>query len=268
MKKPINQRIKALLLLASLVLVLGIGPSSAIYAQDPGGGGGGGGGSTGGGGGDPNSGGGGSTGGGRPPTGGGGGGGGSTVNTNSQQTNIDPSVSRLVTTPDTRNQGFVGSTATNLETLGFVGAASDRSGPRLVSGATFGGGVNRVNARSTARRPVAGGFNARTGAGFSPLGSQNGFQVSRSGTRSRLSLNFETPMIEGEQVVANFVNSYQNLPSTQSQSQAEGYQINIIDKTAVVTGWVSSQAEADRLISQLRLQPGVYNIDNQLQVGR
>ena len=66
-------------------------------------------------------------------------------------------------------------------------------------------------------------------------------------------------MIEG-----NFYNNIARQPS--AQSLVGRYQVFVENKTATVVGTVNTRVEADRLIRQLRLQPGIYEIDNQLQV--
>lgn len=202
---------------------------------------------------------------GRPGGPGVGGGGGGFDPNNSQATNINPEVAFMDLMPDTRNQGFVGATSQQVLDFGFVGGASPTSGPGLAPGASFGGGnnVGRGTRAGGGARP-AGGANNRMGAGFGAIGTANGFEVARSGLRTTWTPNFISPIVRPEQVVANFNNSFRNLPV--SQGSSDGYQIEMVDSTAIVTGNVTSQAEADRLINQLRLQPGVYKIDNRLEV--
>lgn len=197
-------------------------------------------------------------------TGGGGFGGGGAIDPTGQATEINPSVSQLITSTDTRNQGFVGSTSDRVREFGFVGAASLTSGPPLAQGASFGGGNNARGAAGAGGLNRAGGLNNRMGAGFSPFGAQNGVEIFRSGLRTTWSMNFDTPTVQPEQLVANFNNSFRNLPV--SQGSQLGHVIEMVGTTAIVTGAVASQEEANRLINQLRLQPGIYQIDNQLEV--
>lgn len=197
--------------------------------------------------------------------GGGGVGGGGGFDPTGQPTEINPAVNQLATTADTRNQGFVGSTSDRIREFGFVGAASPTSGPPLAPGASFGGGNNTGRGARAGGFAGGGGFNNRMGAGFSPFGAQNGFEVFRGGgLRTTWTMNFTTPKVEPAKVVADFNSSYRNLPVSQGSSQ--GHKIELVDTTAIVTGTVSTREEADRLINQLRLQPGVYKIDNRLEV--
>ena len=116
---------------------------------------------------------------------------------------------------DTRNQGFVGATAEGIQTLGFVGASSETSGPPLTDGATFGGGVNDSGTQATgggggtggnAGGAGGGGLNGGFGGaggvaggvgGGGQLGggTENGFQVIRSSVRARLVPRINAPTI-------------------------------------------------------------------------
>ena len=184
---------------------------------------------------------------------------------------------------DNRNQGFVGSTAENVNELGFVGAASENSGPALSTGTTeggtttegninsFGGGIN--SGFTPAVGSGGGGF-GRTGGfgGFGGAGgfggSSTGFTVSRRPTpiRARLQPQFSFPTITASQTVNRFNNSFYSQPNVANLNGA--FEISINNKTATVRGNVASQQDADRIVRQLRLQPGVYRIDNQLNVSQ
>ena len=84
--------------------------------------------------------------------------------------------------------------------------------------------------------------------------------------RTRLRPAFAAPSIPSRVVEGNFNSNLARQPT--AQSLVGRYQVRIENKTAIVTGVVDTQADADRLIRQLRLQPGVYGIVSQLQVAR
>ena len=161
--------------------------------------------------------------------------------------------------PDMRNQGFVGATAPGITENGFVGAGSQTFG-ELAEGATFGGGVNDGNASSI---PSGSGGGGGAG-GFN--GANAGGSVIRSNLRTRLRPAFTAPTIPSRVIEGNFNSNLARQPT--AQSLVGRYQVRIENKTAIVTGVVNTQADADRLIRQLRLQPGVYGIVSQLQVAR
>jgi hypothetical protein len=182
---------------------------------------------------------------------------------------VDPSSAvkfRQIT--DLRNKGFVGVTARRTTDLGFVGPAGTLSGPALVSGATFGGGVNAGGGGAAGRARGAMGGPLMGGGQFGQFGmagSQNFFEVARGGLRGAVQMDFAYPQYSNEQVATQFASNFSRLPDT--QNFAGQYQVTVNDKKATVTGWVRSQADSDRLMAQLRLQPGVYSIENNLQIG-
>ena len=157
-----------------------------------------------------------------------------------------------------RNQGFVGATAPGITENGFVGAGSQNFG-QLAEGATFGGGVNDGTASSIPSGTGAGGA-----GGFN--GANAGGVVIRSNLRTRLRPAFTAPAIPSPVIESNFNRNLSRQPT--AQSLVGRYQVRIENKTAIVTGVVDTQADADRLIRQLRLQPGVYGIVSRLQVAR
>ena len=160
--------------------------------------------------------------------------------------------------PDMRNQGFVGATAPGITENGFVGAGSQTFG-ELAEGATFGGGVN-----DSATSSIPSGSGGGGAGGFN--GANAGGSVIRSNLRTRLRPAFAAPSIPSRVVEGNFNSNLARQPT--AQSLVGRYQVRIENKTAIVTGVVDTQADADRLIRQLRLQPGVYGIVSQLQVAR
>ena len=160
--------------------------------------------------------------------------------------------------PDMRNQGFVGATAPGITANGFVGAGSQTFG-QLAEGATFGGGVNDSTTSS-----IPSGSGGGAAGGFN--GANAGGSVIRSNLRTRLRTAFAAPAIPSRVIEGNFNSNLARQPT--AQSLVGRYQVRMENKTAIVTGVVNTQADADRLIRQLRLQPGVYGIVSQLQVAR
>ena len=193
-----------------------------------------------------------------------GGGGGTSTTDNNDTVDIDDASSLDLGSSgiDNRNQGFVGATAPGISENIFVGAASQTFGD-LADGASFGGGVND---RSTNSIPSgAGGGNAGAGRGGAGgfTGTSSG-SVIRSSLRTRLRPAFAAPVVPPQVTEFNFNDNLARQPS--AQSLLGRYQVSIENKTATVVGVVNSQADADRLIRQLKLQPGIYGIVNQLQV--
>lgn len=246
--------------LAILVGICCVGFSSSIFAQDTGGGGGGG------------DGGGGQTGGdignqipgtGTDPI--------APTQTGDNQGGGDTSISQgeglgeirtfqIDQSEDTRNQGFVGATAPEVRD-GFVGAATSGTGSPLADGATFGGGVNNsVNSQFT------GGSNAgaRGGqqAGFGA--AQNGVTITRRSIRARLRPSFSAPRPSGKQVAVRFNDHFYRQPG--SENVTGQYTINVQNRTAFLDGTVNNGNDVERLVRQLRLEPGVYKVVNRLKV--
>ena len=168
---------------------------------------------------------------------------------------------------DNRNQGFVGATADRVTQNTFVGAASQTFGSLAADG-TFGGGVNDT---TTIRVPGGGGGGAAVGAGGGQGGAggftgTSGGSVIRSSIRTRLRPAFAAPVVPPQATEFAFNDNLARQPA--AQSLVGRYQVFIENKTATIMGLVNSQADADQLIRQLRLQPGVYNIVNELQIVR
>ena len=196
-----------------------------------------------------------------PPFGAGGGGGGATT-TDGGDGGVDLDGAAELDfggAPDMRNQGFVGATAPGIMESGFVGAGSQTFG-ELAEGATFGGGVNDGNSSSIPSGSGGGGA-----GGFN--GTNAGGSVIRSNLRTRLRPAFVAPVIPSRVIEGSFNSNLSRQPT--AQSLMGRYQVTIQNKTAFVIGVVDTRADADRLIRQLRLQPGVYRIDDsRLQVAR
>ena len=163
----------------------------------------------------------------------------------------------LQPTPDQRNQGFIGSNSVRIQESGFIGAPGEIAGPGLADDATLGGGVNNQGGSSVSIGTGGGrgGFNAA---------ADNGFTVPRRSVRARLVPSFYSPPRPSQQVVSRFTNHFQQQPS--AWQTGNNYSINIQNRTAFVNGTVGTRADSERLVRQLRLEPGVYKIVNQLQI--
>ncbi len=167
---------------------------------------------------------------------------------------------------DNRNQGFVGATAARIQEFGFVGRPGELIAPPMADGSSFGGGVND-STQSTINigGGTTGGGNAGRGVtGFSAAG--NGVTITRRSLRSAVRPSFSAPQMSGAQVSTRFGNHFVLQPG--AQSQPGSYSIDIRDRTAFLNGSVSTLAESERLVRQLRLEPGVYKVVNQLQISK
>ncbi len=212
-------------------------------------------------------------------TGGGGGGGGGTGGSDGIVEPVELELGGDV--EDSRNQGFVGVTADRVQELGFVGASSETSGPPLSDGATFGGGVNNSGTQAG-----GGGGNQIGGGGVNGVfggqnqsggGTQNGFQVIRQSLRTNLVPLIYAAPVSNEQTVIRFQNriARQPVPRTRNQTvpvfsstggPVSSVNVQVENRTAVLTGYVGSPSERDRWERQLRLEPGVDRIINQIEV--
>lgn len=156
---------------------------------------------------------------------------------------------------DNRNQGFVGVTGTNVQDFGFVGGLS-----QFVGGSTegsFGGDVNTTSG-------AGGGGSGRGGGntGFAGGGTANGFQLMRPKyIRTRLRVNFDAPQIPNEFISNQFSNRLNQLPAVGGSPDVN---VSINNRTATITGSTHSPAAAVRIERQLRLEPGVSRVVNQL----
>ena len=161
---------------------------------------------------------------------------------------------------DVRNQGFVGATGNRIQEQGFVGPPGESSAPPLADGASFGGGVNdsATGGGGGAGRNVGG--NRQTG--FGAFGQAKGFQVIRKGVRTRLSPRFASPSRSTEEVAMRFSNRIQRQPVI--AFDGGGLSVEINQRVATVTGFAQSEAERNRFIRQLRLEPGIDRVVDQV----
>jgi hypothetical protein len=152
---------------------------------------------------------------------------------------------------DVRNQGFVGATGQIMEAQGFIGAIGDDSNaPPLQPDRSLGGNVNgNSNAIGLANNPGA---------------QDNGFRVARRSIRAKLVPSFSAPQLSDFDVESRFVSHISRQPVVNQIGQ--GLTIRVSNKTATITGIARSSAELRILEQQLRLEPGIYKIDNRAQL--
>jgi hypothetical protein len=241
-----------------------------------------GGGNTGGGTGSFNSGsngfGGGTTGGTSQGTSGGNSGGGAPTNS-SQPLNLDNQLNITPTTPtavDERNQGFIGPNAQQIITQGFVGASTQLSGGQPADGISFGGGVNTQGSGAGAGGGVGGPQGLRAtgntgGLNRNGMGGLGGFGNNatagvRRNVRNRLVNQVQVNRVPAAEVAQRFTTRLDRIPL--AVNAGNDVKIALEKGTAVLTGSVPSSEAASRIERQLRLEPGVYKIDNRLEVNR
>ena len=159
---------------------------------------------------------------------------------------------------DNRNQGFVGVSAQAIDQRGFIGRPGELTGPPLAEGALGQGGINNQS-NSTVNIGSTGGGR---GAGFGAV--TNGVTITRRNMRSNVTPSFYAPQRTDQQVSSRFNNRFVLQPGSQPESGS--YSLTIQQRTAFLTGSVNTSAESDRLVRQLRLEPGVDKIVNQLKV--
>ena len=164
---------------------------------------------------------------------------------------------------NTRNQGFVGATSENIANSDdgfFVGAASDISGPPLTDGSF--GGTNQFTPSTSGGGGGAGP--GGPGGGFNAGGTTN--IITRRNIRARLTPSFYAPRPSAAAVSNRFQSRFNRQPG--SNVVGNGYSISVEGRTATVNGSVNSRSDSERIIRQLRLEPGVYNIVNRLSVSQ
>ncbi|QEG22755.1 hypothetical protein [Mariniblastus fucicola] len=154
---------------------------------------------------------------------------------------------------DRRNQGFVGATAESIGTNGFVGPITSEPDGELAEGRSIGGGVNE-------------GLGNRGATTSSSLLQENGFTVERKGIRTRLRPAFAAPRTPGYVAQSRFQSRMTRQPVVHQFGQ--GVTVTVSNRTAVLTGVFASAAERDIVKRQLRLEPGVYQIDDRTSTAR
>jgi hypothetical protein len=190
----------------------------------------------------------------------------------SGQLNLAPTAPAIV---DLRNQGFVGATGDKIIAQGFIGVSTQLTGGQPAAGASFGGGSNtgtgggggagggRTTTGGANNALGLGGIGGRNvGGGANSLGNSN--QITRRSLRNRLSNQIAVERIQPAVISNRFQSRLDRLPST--TGVFEGVQIQLSSGTAMISGIVESAEVANRIERQLRLEPGVYRIENRLSV--
>jgi len=154
--------------------------------------------------------------------------------------------------PDRRNQGFVGATAPGIadagnETQSFVGPLTDEPDGEVAEGRSIGGDTNA-------------GIGNRTATNSSVQLQENGFTIQRQSIRTRLRPAFAAPRTPSYVAERRFQSRMTRQPVVRQFGQ--GVTVSIANRTAVLTGVVRSNAEREIIKRQLRLEPGVYSIDD------
>ena len=154
---------------------------------------------------------------------------------------------------DRRNQGFVGPTAEVINAQGFVGPPSESTQLPLGEDRSIGGTVNA-------------GRGSRTATTSSRVLQENGFTVQRQGMRSRLRPAFAAPRTPGYIAESRFQSRMVRQPVVRTMGL--GITVTVNNRTAILTGTVGSEAERQIIKRQLRLEPGVYGIDDRTSISR
>jgi hypothetical protein len=208
--------------------------------------------------------------------------GGGAASNSSQPLNLDNQLNITPTTPtavDERNQGFIGPNAQQIITQGFVGASTQLSGGQPANGASFGGGVNTQGAGASGARPGGGvggaqglrATGAAGGLGRNAMGGLGGFGGGatagvRRNVRNRLVNQVQVNRVPAAEVAQRFATRLDRIPL--AANAGNDVKIALENGTAVLTGSVPSSEAANRIERQLRLEPGVYKVDNRLEVNR
>lgn len=104
------------------------------------------------------------------------------------------------------------------------------------------------------------------GRGGAAGGATNGFEVARGGIRTTLvsSIALNRPPRDSGSISSSFQNRLSRVPA--ARSFADNVQMAVQGKTAVLTGNVTTEAEKARAEQLARFEPGIYAIDNRIQV--
>ncbi|MFM7739011.1 MAG: BON domain-containing protein [Planctomycetota bacterium] len=203
--------------------------------------------------------------------------GGGGASNSSQPLNLDNQLNITPNTPtavDERNQGFIGPNAQQIITQGFVGASTQLSGAQPANGTSFGGGVNTQSggagggiggAQGLRATGTNGGRNRNAMGGLGGFGNTATAGVRRN-VRNRLVNQVQVNRVPAAEVAQRFTTRLDRIPL--EANAGNDVKIALEKGTAVLTGSVPSSEAANRIERQLRLEPGVYKIDNRLEVNR
>jgi hypothetical protein len=259
----------------SMIVLLSLALSSVAFAQDTGGGGQGGGGQggggqVGGGTGNPvttptngqNFGGSGGS------TGAGGGSTGAIDPTQSLSLSQDVEVPEIIVPTNVRNEvPFVGPSSANpvfnpFEGVGALGGAGGGAGGlgSQIGGSAFGGqlGGGQFGANQ---------FGGQFGGQLGGFGQQNGL-IQRKNVRAVLRPAFASPVVTGTQISNRFENRLYRIPSIQRLGGSENVRVTVTDGTAVISGNVQSSDARTKIERMAKLEPGIYRVVNQLEIGQ
>ncbi len=153
-----------------------------------------------------------------------------------------------------RFQPFVGRSRERFEALGI--RAHPRSNIEVAGSSNSGGGGGRAVTGAAGR-------GAQRGQGLQAGGATN--NIIRRSLRTRLVPRIEvrTP-VSAQQVSSRFQLRLGQSPLL--ENGADGIQVRVENSTAYLTGFVGSLEERARVERMARLEPGIYRIDNQIEV--
>jgi len=98
--------------------------------------------------------------------------------------------------------------------------------------------------------------------GFGGVGQGKGFQVVRKGVRTALTPRFAAPTRTSREISTRFNSRIRRQPSMANDGR--GLFVSINGRTATVSGFAQSAAERNRFMRQLRLEPGIDRIIDQI----
>ncbi len=154
-----------------------------------------------------------------------------------------------------RIQPFVGRSLDRYIEQGLVHPRSLFSADSVGNNQAFGGGGGTGNNR----------FGGQNQTGGLQPGAQNGFEVPRQSLRTRARPQFfvankPTP----RQVSTRF---QQRLAQMQIANGPDSeLRVNLAGSVAILSGTVASAEERDRVVRMARLEPGIYRIENRIDV--
>jgi hypothetical protein len=165
--------------------------------------------------------------------------------TNATELDLGPEIPEI---EDFRRQnGFIGKDVSDLENQTFVGPTIE--GITAISGEGQNGGGN-----------AGGGF-----AGGGGVASGLSFTVNRSSVRARVRPNFSYQTVPTAVAQRNFQGRMNRLPNLRS-TVAQGINVTLSGTTATLTGTATNQEAIDNMVGQLRMEPGVYRIVNEVEI--
>ncbi len=152
---------------------------------------------------------------------------------------------------------------------GFNAGGINRGGAFGNQGVTFGGqglnlgGLNRQGGIFGGQNFLGGGTSFLGGTG----GGMNNQQVqSVPGYRYEFAPSESVPVSTPNSVATVNLELQQRLVAAPALQNAQNLQVSMVGDTAVLKGKVTSDAAKTLAAALLRLEPGVYQVDNQLEV--